>query len=114
MKIAVVLTFESLPLRFLGCYGCLEHNTPCWNRLASESVLFDRHFAENLDPAAKNHAWWTGRSQSFRTHAEQRRDGNVLTQALRYGGVASHLFVETAVTTSSEIPAGFDTLTVSS
>jgi arylsulfatase A-like enzyme len=60
---AVVVTFDRLRAGYLGCYGNDWIETPNFDRLATESVVFDQHFCDNLDAAAANHAWWTGLSQ---------------------------------------------------
>ncbi|NOX54138.1 MAG: sulfatase-like hydrolase/transferase, partial [Planctomycetes bacterium] len=57
---AIVVSFDRLNASLLGCYGNQELPTPHWDRLASESVVFDQHFGENFDPNAQTHAWWTG------------------------------------------------------
>ena len=62
MKTAIVLAFERLPLRLLGCYGG-ETATPAFDRLAVDSIVFDSHLAENVDPTAASHTWWTGQRQ---------------------------------------------------
>ncbi len=70
---AVVVTFDRLHAGFLGCYGNDWIETPTFDRLATESVVFDQHFCENLDPAAANHAWWTGAPQFPFDEIQQRR-----------------------------------------
>ena len=57
---AVILTFDFLPISFLGCYGHSLVKTPHFDQLASRSIVYDQHFAENIDPAAPAHAWTTG------------------------------------------------------
>jgi arylsulfatase A-like enzyme len=90
---AVVLTFDHLHAGFLGCYGNDWIETPNLDRLASQSVVFDRHFCENLDPSAANHAWWTGRYQ-FPLNYEQQRAEPAILSALHAAGVRTRLFVE--------------------
>ena len=43
--IAIVVTFDSLRLDSLGCYGSQWDQTPYFDRLAAESVTFDQHFS---------------------------------------------------------------------
>lgn len=62
MKTAVVLALERLPLRLPGCYGG-DVATPNVDRLAADAMVFDRHFAADVDDRAAAHAWWTGRRQ---------------------------------------------------
>jgi arylsulfatase A-like enzyme len=71
---ALVVTFEHLPLNFLGCYGNTWIETPNFDRLAAEGIVFDSCFAVDLSAAAaelrgdsweeppREAAWWTGRS----------------------------------------------------
>lgn len=93
MKRALFLTFDKLSLRFLGCYGNAGGFTPAFDRFAAESVVFDNHFVENVDPAARNHAWNTGRFQF--PQAPQAQDGeNTLSQALTAQGVIVNEFTD--------------------
>jgi arylsulfatase A-like enzyme len=87
MRAAVVIAFERLPLRQLGCYGCIPSPSPHIDRFAAESVVFDGHFAENIDADAAGHAWWTGRSQFPIPRAEQRRQPETLFVSLAAAGV---------------------------
>ncbi len=48
----IVLSFDALATSPLGPYGCSWLDTPGFNRLASESTLFDRCIASTTDPAA--------------------------------------------------------------
>ena len=45
---AIVLTFDRLATTALGCYGNEWIETPNFDRLASQAVVFDRHFAEHV------------------------------------------------------------------
>ncbi len=83
---ACVVSFEQLPVGFLGCYGSTWAVTPNLDRFATESIVFDQHFGENFDPSAANSAWWTGRYQFLRTHAQQVEETSVL-DLLRAGDV---------------------------
>ncbi len=44
-----------------GAYGNAWISTPNLDRLASEGVVFDHHFAENLTTLPTRRSWWTGR-----------------------------------------------------
>lgn len=48
----IVLSFDALATSPLGPYGCSWLDTPGFNRLASESTLFDRCIATSTEPAA--------------------------------------------------------------
>ena len=58
---AVVLTFNRWHLGMLGCYGNPWIETPCFDRLAMQSVLFDRHFSPSSAGEATAESWLTGR-----------------------------------------------------
>ena len=68
---AVVITFDKWHCGFLGCQGNPWVDTPHFDQLALRATVFDQHFAENLTPAARQHAWWTGRFQLPRAAEQQ-------------------------------------------
>ena len=90
---AIILTFDRLALRFLGGYGNAWIETPNFDRLAADSVVFDQHFGENFDSAAKNHAWWTGCYQ-FPRSLEQQRSQISLVEMQRPIAVRTWLLTE--------------------
>jgi arylsulfatase A-like enzyme len=55
---ALVLEVPALHLGYLGCYGSEWLPTPALDRLASGSVVFDRHYADCLGACRSP---WTGR-----------------------------------------------------
>ncbi|HYV37525.1 MAG TPA: sulfatase-like hydrolase/transferase [Gemmataceae bacterium] len=55
MKV-IVLHASALHLGFLGCYGNSWISTPTLDRLASEGVVFDQHFADDVG----HRTCWTG------------------------------------------------------
>lgn len=57
----VVVSCNGLHLGFLGAYGNSWIQTPNLDRLASEGVVFDAHFPENLTTIPTRRSWWTGR-----------------------------------------------------
>lgn len=57
----IVIACNGLHLGFLGPYGNGWIETPHLDRLASEGVVFDHHFAENLTTLPTHRSWWTGR-----------------------------------------------------
>ncbi len=57
----VVIACNAFHLGFLGTYGNAWIETPHLDRLASESVVFDYHFPENLTTLPTRRSWWTGR-----------------------------------------------------
>ena len=68
---AVVLTFDCLPIGFLGCYGNSLVETPHFDSLAARAVVFDQHFAENVGSSAARHAWMIGCYHFPRTTEQQ-------------------------------------------
>jgi arylsulfatase A-like enzyme len=57
----IVIACNSFHLGFLGAYGNSWIETPHLDRLASEGIVFDHHFAENLTTLPTRRSWWTGR-----------------------------------------------------
>jgi arylsulfatase A-like enzyme len=104
---AVVLSFDQLHLGFLGCYGNDWMETPNLDRLATQGVVFDRHFAENVDPAAVNHAWWTGRYQSL-VPPDAQQDQETFLPALESAGVRTALIVEADGRDSASVAPPFE------
>jgi arylsulfatase A-like enzyme len=104
---AIVLTFDHLPVGFLGCYGKDWIETPNFDRLAAESVVFDQHFGEDFDPSALEHCWWTGCYHFPRSDAAPWKQTK-LTEALAAADVATWLVVEKAAALSGPKPPRFD------
>jgi arylsulfatase A-like enzyme len=101
----VVLTFDRLPLRFLGPYGSLLCQTPHLDRLASTACVFDSHFAEDLDESRKAHAWWTAPSPGDTTLGDFSLG---LPSRLRERGIGTRLVLDRPPAGWSLAPAGFD------
>src|SRR5262249_37834992 len=57
----IVVACNGLHLGFLGAYGNAWIETPHLDRLASEGIVFDHHFPENLTTLPPRRSWWTGR-----------------------------------------------------
>ena len=57
----IVVVCNGLHLGFLGPYGNEWIETPNLDRLATEGVVFDNHFPENLTTLPTRRSWWTGR-----------------------------------------------------
>ena len=57
----IVIACNGLHLGFLGTYGNAWIETPNLDRLASEGVVFDHHYPENLTTLPTRRSWWTGR-----------------------------------------------------
>ena len=57
----IVVACNSVHLGFLGAYGNSWIETPHLDRLATEGVVFDQHYPENLTTLPTRRSWWTGR-----------------------------------------------------
>lgn len=58
---AIVLITRGLQLGALGCYGNSWIDTPAFDALAAEGIVFDQHFADTPDPDGACRAWRSGR-----------------------------------------------------
>jgi arylsulfatase A-like enzyme len=105
----VVISFDHWHLGYIGCYGNDWIETPNLDRLAAQAVVFDQHFAENIDAAAANHAWWTGRLQ-FPLDATAQRNCSSWCDELRGRGVTTHLLVESDGTEDVAIAPPFENI----
>lgn len=107
---AVVVSFDHLHLGMLGCYGNDWIETPHLDRLATESVVFDQHFGENLDRDGAEPGWWTGRIHPSSESGDQPLRRTWLADLLRSGGVHTRLLLESDAGDSSVVAPGFDDL----
>ncbi|MEX2286905.1 MAG: sulfatase-like hydrolase/transferase [Planctomycetaceae bacterium] len=111
---AIVLTFDCLPLRLLGCYGNQNIETPHFDRSAANAIVLDAHFGENFDASASSHAWWTGRYQ-FPRSPKQQRGQESLGRMLSEVGVALQMISERSATTpGADLQKGWHTTAVGS
>src|SRR5205823_5951473 len=58
---AIVLSIDRLGASWLGPYGNTWLDTPGFNRLAAQSLLFETAIADSPDLATACRSWWTGR-----------------------------------------------------
>ena len=61
-KNILCLAIDRLNADFLGAYGNAWVETPAFDALAAESVLFDSFFATSLDLETLYRAFWRGES----------------------------------------------------
>lgn len=94
---AVVLSFDRLHSGFLGFCGNPTIKTPHWDRLAADSAIFDRHYLENFDPHARNHAWWTGCYQLPASYRAQELAYPSVIERLAQDGVRARLVLPASV-----------------
>lgn len=93
MKKAFVISFEQLPACMLGCYGHQWIETPNFDRLASLSILFDQHFANDLCTNQNSFPWWTAQTIPNVFESEE-QDALSLISHLKKNGVKSSLLLE--------------------
>ncbi|MBW3543198.1 MAG: sulfatase-like hydrolase/transferase [Planctomycetes bacterium] len=105
--LAVVVSFDRLPPRMLGCYGDDSVWTPAFDQLAAEGVVFDRHYCEFLGTSGR-HAWWDGRLQ--RRSGEPQSPHETLAVLLTRAGVETHLLAERGADADVPLPEDFGTL----
>lgn len=94
----VVITFDRWHAGFLGCYGNPWVDTPHLDELAVRGTVFDQHFAENLTPGARQHAWWTGRYQ-FPLSVEQQSSEPAWLRGLTQHNIRTSLLYDPAAAT---------------
>jgi arylsulfatase A-like enzyme len=56
MKVILILA-RGFHVAYAGCYGSSWNMTPTLDRVASEGVVFDFHYASSLDPEFASQAW---------------------------------------------------------
>lgn len=89
---AVVLSFDSLAARSIGCYGNEWIETPNFDRLAATGVVFDLHFADAIDDNA-GLSWATTQLSTDQALAN---DHQSIGDALRHAGVQARLISATS------------------
>jgi len=100
---AIVVTFDRLATRLLGCYGNEWVETPNFDRLAATSTVFDNHFADSVGPR-RGQSWLTGRHPLSATPIKARPLGEVLKSA----GVASTIIAVEQASDLGWATVGFD------
>lgn len=101
---AVVITFDRLATRLLGCYGNEWIETPNLDRLATTATLFDNHFTDSVGPRA-GWSWLTGIHAMRPSIASERPR---LGELLGRGGVTSQLVLADGATSIPWETAAFD------
>lgn len=92
---ALVVTFDRLPLRMLGCYGNDWIETAAFDTLAAHGVVFDQHFGQCFSESESNSAaaWWTGR-RDFSGGSHRPIDDPPVAELLREQGVRTLMVSE--------------------
>ncbi|MBS0203736.1 MAG: sulfatase-like hydrolase/transferase [Planctomycetes bacterium] len=86
---AIVVTFDRLASRLVGCYGNEWIETPNIDRMAATATVFDNYFADSMG-ADSGRAWLTGHHSLHPARPADRSLGDFLSAA----GIQSHLFVD--------------------
>lgn len=70
-KVILCLMTDRFPLALLGAYGNEFAETCAFDRLASESAVFDQYYATSPDLGSLYHALWTGNDSANNRDAEE-------------------------------------------
>ncbi len=84
---AIVVTFDRLATRLLGCYGNEWIETPNFDRLAAGCTVFDNHFTDSVGPR-RGQSWLTGRHA---LKSQMQPVARPLGSALESAGVVSSI-----------------------
>ncbi len=106
---AIVVIARGLQLGALGCYGNQWIATPALDALAAEGIVFDQHFADNVDPAGARRAWRSG-CYHFPPNIQANAAHPDLIAALRQRGIHTCLILDDSRSVSSEFCEGWDTV----
>jgi arylsulfatase A-like enzyme len=90
----IVVVCNSLHLGFIGAYGNPWIETPNLDWLASQGVVFDQHFPENVTTLPTRRSWWAGQYGFFepaQCWTPLRPDELILPDMLWNKGVATAL-----------------------
>ena len=71
------LTIDRIDSDVFGAYGATWLDTPAFDVLASESILFDSFYATSLDLDAQFRAFWRGESPSRFVVSDEPQDAEV-------------------------------------
>jgi len=104
-KSVVVVSIDRLGAGWLGPYGNSWLETPHFNRLTAESLLFETALADSPKLAQSCRAWWLGR------HALQPDGtGRSLPQRANTAGAQSLLITDEPIVARHSLAAGFGEL----
>ncbi len=90
----IVIVCNGWHLGYLGAYGNSWIETPHLDRLATEGIVFDHHFPENLTTIPTRRSWWTGKygfPSADSGWTALRPDEEILPDLLWQSGVRSAL-----------------------
>lgn len=101
---AIVVTFDRLATRLLGCYGNEWIETPNFDRLAAGCTVFDNHFTDSVGPR-RGQSWLTGRHALLPPAQPLARP---LGAALKSAGVVSSIISVEHASDPGWTSAGFE------
>jgi arylsulfatase A-like enzyme len=109
MKV-VVVNVRGLHLGYISAYGNEWIDTPAFDRLAAEGVVFDNHFADRPDPTGARRAWRTGRYDFALAEAETASPAPApdLVGLLKEGGAVTSLVLDASRPAPADFAAGWD------
>jgi arylsulfatase A-like enzyme len=90
----LVVVARGLQLGAIGCYGNGWIDTPALDRLASEGVVFDQHFADAASPEGARAAWRSGLYNLPATAAPPGKETHDLLERLTVHGVPCCLITD--------------------
>ncbi len=106
----IVFTVRGLRSDALGAYGNSWIETPAFDQLASQGVVFDRHYADGADITTACRAWRSG-IYHFRDAKNTNIDGRTLPDLLaqlRQQDIKTCLIVDTSHAYPAEFASGWD------
>lgn len=108
---AIVVMVRGLQAGALGCYGNSWIDTPAFDTLAAEGIVFDWHFADHANADGARRAWRSGRyhlpSDGSFPDAEREPD---LLAALRRQGIHTCLIADDSRSYPDDFVEGWDTV----
>jgi arylsulfatase A-like enzyme len=110
MKV-VVVNLRGLHLGYLSAYGNEWIETPTFDRMAAEGVVFDNHIADQPDAAGARRAWRSGR-YAFPTPEPRGANATPLAAdviaLLKDAGVVTSLILDMSRPAPAEFAEGWD------
>lgn len=104
-RVAIVLSFQQLPLKLLSAYGSELGQTPHFDRMAARGIVFDQHFADDLSEVRNRHAWWDGMT-SF-TAENHSTAQHILPQLCDLSDIECHLISDSPPAEWDIAPSGW-------
>jgi arylsulfatase A-like enzyme len=106
----LVLVASGLHLGYLGCYGNEWVQTPTFDRLAAEGIVFDHHYADEPQAAGAQRAWRTGCYRFASAQTEEESDYQKaadLFPLIAEQGITTYLISQEKEDALPTVPAGW-------